>query len=230
MTVKIALRLNGLDLRAATEYERIPSDLEELSFEANGGVSVAIVYSEESSPTHEAADWAARIVKLVPGVGVTEAFDELVSVSDIAARCDVAAEAVRLWAAGKRRAFVRPFPSPRQVVGAGSGGKTMNLYAWREVLSWVREVIRIDPDEGISYLDDAQYAALNAELCHLSAPGVETDSPWRPMAVHTQVTTEKVGAVVLGRGAMGGLYTPFTDVLEDAGVEAGLGTRSFVTQ
>jgi hypothetical protein len=40
----------------------------------------------------------------------------------------------------------------------------MNLYAWREVVSWIREVLGADPDEGIDYLSDTEYARLNAEL------------------------------------------------------------------
>lgn len=166
MTVKIPLRLEGLDLRDADAYDRIDPDLAELSWEANGGVSLAVFYSDDP-PTiaaGEAADWARRIAKLMPGVRVADVHDELVSTSDIAVRAGVAAEAVRLWAAGKRRASLRPFPNPRQVVGSGSGGKTMNLYAWREVVSWIREVIGTDPDDGIDYLTDAQLASLNAEL------------------------------------------------------------------
>ena len=166
MTVKIPLRLQGLDLRDADAYDRIDPDLAELSWEANGGVSLAVFYSDDSPAiaAGEAADWARRIAKLMPGVRVADAHDELVSTSDIAVRAGVAAEAVRLWAAGKRRASLRPFPNPRQVVGSGSGGKTMNLYAWREVVSWIREVIGTDPDDGIDYLNDAQLASLNAEL------------------------------------------------------------------
>lgn len=183
MTVKIPLRLRGIDLRDVEAYDRIDPELAELSWEANGGVSLAVVYSDESVPAaaQTAADWAKLIAKLVPGVTVADVHDELVATSDIAARAGVAAEAVRLWAAGKRRASLTPFPPPRQVVGSGSGGKTMSLYAWREVVSWIREVIGTDPDEGIEYLADAQLAYLNAELSAImTAPG------WRPMSVDTE--------------------------------------------
>lgn len=216
VTVKVALRLEGLDLRHLEAYERIPEDLAELSFQSHGGVSLAVVYTDEPSPAHEAAEWARRIFKLIPGVYVAETFDELVSTADIAARCEVAPEAVRLWAAGKRRSSVRAFPAPRQVVGSGSGGKTMSLYAWREVLSWVRDVISIDPDEGITYLDSAQFADLNAELAGLAEPAAAPELPWRPMQVQTpHVTTATGQAIVLGSGAVGGRYTRFHDVLED---------------
>jgi hypothetical protein len=183
MTVKIPLRLRGLDLRDVETYDRIDPDLAELSWEANGGVSLAVFYSDDPSPVavETAADWARRIAKLMPGVSVADVHDELVSISDIAARTGVAAEAVRLWAAGKRRASLRPFPAPRQVVGSGSGGKSMNLYAWREVVSWIREIIGTDPDEGIEYLTDAQHANLNAELADITKA-----APWHPIYVETE--------------------------------------------
>jgi hypothetical protein len=122
MTVKIPLRLRGLDLRDVDAYARIGPDLADLSWEANGGVSLAVVYSDDRLPIAAAADWARRVVKLMPGVEVVEVHDELVSISDIAARAGVAAEAARLWAVGRRRASLRLFPSPRQVVGSASHG------------------------------------------------------------------------------------------------------------
>jgi len=173
MTMKIPLRLQGVDLRDVDAYDRIDPELFELSWEASGGLSLAVFYSEDA-PTIaavEAADWARRIEKLMPGVRVADVYDELVSISDIASRAGVAAEAVRLWASGKRRASLRSFPSPRQVVGSASAGKardkTMSLYAWRDVVSWIRDVIGTDPDEGIEYLTDAQLASLNARIVHI---------------------------------------------------------------
>jgi hypothetical protein len=183
MTVKIPLRLQGIDLRDVEAYDRIDPDLAELSWEATGGVSLAVFYSDDP-PTvaaEEAADWARRIAKLMPGVCVADVHDELVSVSDIAVRAGVAAEAVRLWAAGRRRASLRRFPNPRQVVRSGSGGKTMNLYAWREVVSWIREVIEADPDDGIEYLSDVRLAHLNAQLVEI-APA----DAWHPISTATE--------------------------------------------
>jgi hypothetical protein len=183
MTVKIPLRLQGIDLRDVEAYDRIDPELTELSWEANGGVSLAVLYSDDPSAVAagEAVDWARRIAKLMPGVSVAGAHDELVSISDIAVRVGVAAEAARLWASGKRRASLRPFPSPRQVVGNGSGGKTMNLYMWREVVSWVRDVIGTDPDDGIEYLTDAQLAHLNAQLVDITSADA-----WHPINIETE--------------------------------------------
>lgn len=166
MTVKIPLRLQGIDLRDPDAYDRVDQELAELFWMSNGAVSLAIVLGEDSpqQAAADAIDYARRIAKLMPGVFVAEVHDELVSLSDIAARTEVAHEAVRLWASGKRRASLRPFPLPRQVVGSGPSGRAMALYAWREVVSWVREVLGTDPDEDIEYLGDRAIADLNAEL------------------------------------------------------------------
>lgn len=215
MTVKIPLRLRGLDLRDVEAYDRIDASLDQLSWEANGGVSLATFYSDDPSPIamKDAADWARRIAKLVPGVSVAEVHDELVSLSDIALRAGVAAEAVRLWAVGKRRAAIRPFPSPRQVVGSGSGGKAMNLYAWREVLSWIRDVVHVDPDGGIEYLTDAELAMLNAELADMAL-----SAGWQPI-IEFRIATERVVVDVqqlCGKeGCIGFAGTRFAQIVDD---------------
>lgn len=167
MVVKVPLRLRGIDLREVGAYNRIAGpDFTELFWMSNGGVSLAIFFANDpDSAVSDAEGWARSIAARLSGITVAEVHDELVSVSDIAARASVVPESVRLWASNKRRnAGSWPFPSPRQVVGTASGGKPMSLYAWREVLSWVRGAIGTDPDEGTDYLSDAQYASLNAAI------------------------------------------------------------------
>jgi hypothetical protein len=222
MTVKIPLRLAGVDLRDTAAYECVPDGLAELSFEAVGGVSLAVVYASESDPVAEAATWAHLIAELMPGVTVAEAYDELVSVSDISARCGVAAEAARLWAAGKRRASLRQFPGPRQVVGAGSGGKTMSLYAWRDVLAWAREVIGIDPDEGIDYLGDRQYVRLNAEIVNLTSAGADTWQGWDRLGQATQRVTASMGAATGAVSQAGGMIERINVVLDGDDMVSGV--------
>lgn len=201
MTIKIPLRLRGLDLRDADVYSRIDPGLADLSWEAHGGVSLAVVYSDDQFPVAVATEWARRVARLMPGVDVAEVHDELVSLSDIAARAGVAAEAARLWAAGKRRATIQPFPGPRQVVGSGSGGKSMSLYAWREVVSWIRGVIGIDPDDGINYLSDTQHAELNADIV-----ATASTAAWHPINVGTaHITTGMRKAPGAGGDATGPL-------------------------
>ncbi|MBO0801541.1 MAG: hypothetical protein J2P25_00485 [Nocardiopsaceae bacterium] len=185
MTIEIPMRLHGLDLRRNDAYESVHPDLSELFWMSNGPISLAVLFSDEPAPSaaSDAVKWARRISQLMPGVSVAEVHDELVSISDIASRTSVAAEAVRMWSNGKRRGSVRPFPSPRQVVGGSSGGKTMNLYAWREVLSWIREILGSDPEEGIEYLSDAQLADLNVQLASIGQETADQIGSTAPAAL-----------------------------------------------
>lgn len=189
MTRKIPLHVRGIDLRDVAAYERIPEDLLDLDWKAAGAVSLAVVYVDGPDAVSEAIEAARRIQKHLSGVTVVGVHDELVTLGDVAVRCSVADEAVRLWAAGKRRASGRAFPGPRQVVSA-SAGKSTSLYAWREVVSWVREVVRVDPDEGIDYLDDAGIAEVNAEIAGYRSPGwssPETLGEVRPFPLPAQL-------------------------------------------
>lgn len=214
MTVKIGLRLSGLDLRDIEAFTRIPEELTTLSFQTRGPLSLAFLYSDAVSPAADAVDWAGRIRDLIPGVTVERSYDELVGVSDIALRCAVAPEAARLWAAGKRRASV-PFPAPREVVGPGLSGRTMNLYAWSEVVGWVRQVVGIDPDEGIDYLDERQHVLLDARLA-----GIADGGGWRRLPVSGSVTT-KLAPVLLAASPADSLLGRMDELLSHptAGVD-----------
>ena len=215
MPVKIALRLEGIDLREADWYLRIPDELAEVGFQAKGPISYAVVYGDGAGAAQEAADWAKRVMKLMPGVRVVGVYDELLGTSQIAARCAVAPEAVRLWASGRRRSRIRPFPTPREVIQQGASKKLAPLFAWSEVLEWVREVLGQDPEEGVCYLSVAQQADLNAELLSLEPVASNPHRPgpsWHVMtlpAAHAESGTtssgpslsspERVVSLLLGR-------------------------------
>lgn len=179
MPVKVALRLSGLDMRDVAALERIPAELAELSFRAKGPVSYVLLHLDRPA-AHEVAEWARKINKLIPGARVTGVYEELLGMAEIASRCGVAPEAVRLWAAGKRRASVKPFPQAREVIKQGASGKLAPLFAWSEVLAWVREVLHVDPEDGVAYLSAVQVADLNSELAHLD-DGPDEHDTWNPL-------------------------------------------------
>lgn len=169
MTIKIPLQVEGIDLSCDTVLANMDPDLDELDWVAQGPITLAVVYSEENSPRAalaEAHDWVLRIHKLQPGASVTRVFDELVGWSEIAARCAVTPEAVRTWAKGLRRGQAHSFPAARQVVPLGAGKRSLYLYGWREVLMWVRDVIQLDPDENMTYLEDSHIAELDASIAY----------------------------------------------------------------
>lgn len=167
MLVRFALLLRGLDMRSADDRARIPERLHDLVFEASEELTYVVVICDELEASRFATEIARRIERHLEGVSVVAVHDELVSLSDIADRVDAAHEAVRLWAAGRRRADGRAFPLPRQVVSTGRGSRSTKLYAWREVVSWVREVLRLDPEDGIGFLADREIAEVNACMARL---------------------------------------------------------------
>lgn len=167
MLVQFALLLHGLDLRDEAHRARIPEQLHDLTFEAAEDLTYVVVICEDRDAPRLAAQIARRVEAALVGVTVVGVHDELVALADIAVRTDVAHEAVRLWAAGKRRAEGLQFPRPRQVIGVQRGKKSTKLYAWREVVSWVRQVIGIDPEDGLGFLSDRQIAEVNAGVAQV---------------------------------------------------------------
>lgn len=174
MLVRFALLLRGLDMRSADDRARIPEHLQDLAFEASEELTYVVVICDDREAARVATDIARRIERSLVGVSVIAVHDELVSLSDVADRAEVAHEAVRMWAAGKRRATGRAFPLPRQIVGADRASRSMKLYAWREVVSWIREVVQLDPEDGMGFLTDAQIAEVNACMARLMPVEGET--------------------------------------------------------
>ncbi|GCD91206.1 hypothetical protein [Nocardioides sp. LS1] len=169
MLVRFVLLLRGIDLRDADARAAIPEELDDLDFEACEEISSVVIYCEDHLAPIEAVRVARRIERYLPGVEVVEVHDELVALGDIAVRTGMKHEAVRLWAAGKRRAGGTPFPGPRQIVAA-ERGRSMKLYAWREVVSWIRQIIKVDPEHGVCFLSDVQIHEINACLSKVTSP------------------------------------------------------------
>jgi hypothetical protein len=98
---------------------------------------------------------------LLPGARVTGIDPQLVALGDIADRLNISSEAVRLWAAGKRRADI-PFPAP---AGHVSVGRTvMKIWSWPDVLTWLREEYQLDPAPDTTYLTTSQTHELAVKL------------------------------------------------------------------
>ncbi len=163
MTTQVHLTVEGIDIGSPTTRAAIEgSDLVDLAWTSNLGLLTVTCFVEHGQhPVADALDWARCITKTTGG-RVPRAFDELVATAEIAARCDVTTEAVRLWTSGRRRTG-SPFPLPRQQVAIGQA-RTMRLYAWRDVVAWVRQTLGVDPEDGDGFLSDRQLADLDNDL------------------------------------------------------------------
>lgn len=154
MTAKIPLRLTGIRLTKPDDYACIPEVLQRGMFwESDCGVSLVTVFARPGAAVSTAASLAARIPDLMPGVRAAEVHVELVSTGGISHRAGLVPETVRLWA-GHMPPRPEPFPAPWHE----------GLYAWHEVLTWIRATLHIDPEPGIEYLTSLQRAELNLRL------------------------------------------------------------------
>jgi hypothetical protein len=161
METSIVLNVEGITLEDNAVLEVLAGCFDDLAWSSHDGQVTATVFTDAPDPVAAAAHLAARIGEHVPGARVTGASEQLVSVGDIADRAGVTTEAIRLWAAGKRRAKT-PFPAPR---GRISQGRTqMKIWAWGEVVAWLRHEYKLQVEPGLEFLDARQLARLNAIL------------------------------------------------------------------
>ena len=175
---KILLRVRGVDLDDRATLDALATHLDDLGWESVAGQVTAVLYTDSPDPVAAALDVTQAIEKVLPGATVDSVDEQLVSVGDIADRLGITSEAVRLWAAGKRRVGASPFPEPRAHI---SQGRTlMKIWGWAEVVEWLRAAYGLDPEEGVRYLSRRDVAELNAELAHRS-PRAER---WRAVADH----------------------------------------------
>lgn len=166
---KVVLAVRNVDLDDDATIEKLALTLADLGWQEEGGQVTATVFVEQGDPVAVALAAAQTIVKVLPGALVERADEQFVSTADIAARTSLSHEAVRLWATGKRRSADTAFPPPRAVVGQGN--KALKIWAWPDVLDWLRSKYRIDPEPGIAYLDPAQTARLNGLLADSATRG-----------------------------------------------------------
>jgi hypothetical protein len=171
---KIVLNVQNVDLADDRTLATLAEHLDDLGWESIGGQVTATLYTDAPDVVGAALDVAHAIEKHLPDSTVMRVDEQLVAISDIADRVGMSSEGVRLWTTGKRRKVGLPFPAPR---GHLSQGRTlMKVWAWADVLSWLRSQYRLDPEEGVHYPSNREIAHLNAALCDRT----DEQDEWRP--------------------------------------------------
>lgn len=141
-TFDVPLRVTGIDLDSvetgAVLAERFPDVVWE---ELNDLVVMTLIL-----PSHEMMDRAVEVCRqmeaAIPGFSVNAVYRDLVNATDIALRMGLSRETVRKWSTRE------DFPQPYDVVG----GDSMKVWAWTQVVSWLRDVRGIDVDEALPSL------------------------------------------------------------------------------
>jgi hypothetical protein len=159
--ITVPLVVSGIDLDDETTLDLIGTHFDELTWHSEAGRVIATLHTTGADPIGEAADVANAITAALPGAHVSGLDPQLVALGDIADRLGISSEAVRLWAAGKRRADT-PFPAP---AGHVSAGRTdMKIWSWPDVLTWLREEYHLDPEPDVTYLSARESHDLSVTL------------------------------------------------------------------
>lgn len=185
METHIPLIVRNVDLDDDATVEQLALNLSDFGWHETNGQVIATFYTTSSEPVAAAAAAALSIRRVLPQACVERVDEQFVSLADIAARAGLSHEAIRLWAAGKRRAAGEPFPAPRTQVGQGR--TATKIWAWPEVLVWFKAHYCLDVEPGTAYLTAQQVARLNFLLQERQQPR------WQPLA--TAGVTRTLAAV-----------------------------------
>ena len=168
----IPLVVRGVDLDDETTLDLIGVNFDDLTWHSKAGQVIVVLHATSTDPVADAFDVARTIALALPGAHVTGVDAQLVALGDIADRLGITSEAVRLWAAGKRRASIL-FPAPN---GRVSTGRTvMKIWSWPDVLTWLRSEYRLDPEPDVTYLSDRDMHALAIKLDGLDLAAARAD-------------------------------------------------------
>jgi hypothetical protein len=158
----IPLIVRNISLDDDATIEQLALSLSDFGWHETGGQVIATFYTSAADPVAAAAAAALSIKRALPQARVERVDEQFVSLADIAARAGLTHEAVRLWAAGKRRAASEPFPAPRAEVGQGR--TATKIWTWPEVLTWLKTHYCLDLEPDTAYLTPEQVTRLNAAL------------------------------------------------------------------
>jgi hypothetical protein len=185
---KIVLAVRGVDLRDDKTVSILNDQFPEVGWLAVGELVQAVIYTESSFPVGVAVALAQLIRAILPDAEVPRADEELVTIGNIADAVGVTHETVRLWVAGQRRATGQPFPAPRASINAGRAA--MNVWAWADVVQWLRVACGLDPEPEVMFLSDREVAELNLQL----ATRARSRRRWLPVGEATDQMLDEVDA------------------------------------
>lgn len=160
MLRKITLRVLGVDLDSDQTILTIANRLSDLIWtKVDGRVCAVVIVDQPRELVCQAIDAARRIEAALTGARADQIDEELVGISDIAARLKLNRETVRSWATGTRGPA--DFPPPVGSTGGGERGSA-KIWRWAEVNEWLDRQYSLG--DGYSYASAAEFAEINAYL------------------------------------------------------------------
>lgn len=138
-TIDVPLRVSGIDLDAPQTGALLAKHFPNVIWEELNELVIMTLVMPGDNMVDQTVETCRKMEAVIAGLTVTAVYRDLVNATDIAMRMDLSRETVRKWAA---RA---DFPQPYDVVG----GDSMKVWAWTEVVSWLRDVRGVNVDESL---------------------------------------------------------------------------------
>jgi hypothetical protein len=133
----LTIQYSGVDFDDDAQLAVLSESAPHISWSVDSGLVSATAYLEARSIVEAAEQMVEQIARAVPGAQPIRMDEDLVNTFDVADRCGVNRETVRLWAAGLRGPG--GFPSPRGRIGRDA----QQVWDWGSVQSWLQEQYRL---------------------------------------------------------------------------------------
>lgn len=170
--LKFHLAVDGIDLEDWDVLDALAEQAPDVQFVARDGATFAIVITD-ASLVDALLDTTSAITAVVPDAVCTRIDEDYVATPDIAKRCDVSRETVRLWS-------LKPdFPVARGVVGNG-----IKIWDWATINQWLLAAYHGELGDTARLLLPQDVARANALLRKLpAAPAASGPAPsaWTPV-------------------------------------------------
>lgn len=127
--MEVTLRVQGLNIDDETLDEKLMERFPEVVWSDSEGLTLATIFVTEIAAADETMSFVRKLEDYIAGAKVAGVHRDLVSVYDIAQRAGVSREGARKWIS------IDGFPGPFDYIGA----KSMKLWTWTEVLSWLQD-------------------------------------------------------------------------------------------
>jgi len=150
-----------LEIRRPTDVQIAALyDAEDALVSSHGQTSLVTMTAEGSSALAAARRAVASLEQ--HGIEACRLYEDLVTRSEIARRCEVTSQAVGLWTRGERQSGAsRPFPEPNNY----ACGST-ELWLWHDVNDWLTQLGKSD---GMAHPSRVDYVLVNDWLLQRTA-------------------------------------------------------------
>lgn len=178
-TIDVVVRVDHVDLNSVETGEILAAQFPTLIWEELDGLTTLTDSFPEDSAVAKAVELCRKLEAAITGAKAVGVHRDMVNTTDISLRVNLSREAVRKWTARE------DFPSPIEVVGSDN----MKLWAWVQIVEWLRDVRGIELDDNPMSLRDMTHL----ENCLMRNPD-HTTMQWQSAQRHMTTKFESHNA------------------------------------